>query len=91
MAEFDMTQALQEAQMLAEQRHSEIMRLRRANDDMLAALENIIAREDKAWMPMRAFRSEQQAELDEVRHEVWQEAADIARAAIADAKGPRND
>ena len=46
------------------------------------ALKEIIAREDKAWMPMRAFRSEHQVELDEAKHEAWTAAADIARKAL---------
>ena len=51
-------------------------------ETMEAALREIIEREDKAWMPMRVFRSEHQAELDDAKHEAWSEAADIARAAL---------
>ena len=64
-----------------------VVALEAQRDELLAALEEIVAREDKAWKPMRVFRSEHQAELDDVRHEVWQEAADMARAAIANARG----
>lgn len=54
-------------------------------DVMEAALREIIDREDKAWMPMRVFRSEHQVELDEAKHEAWTEAADIARSALGEA------
>ena len=59
----------------------------RREEILVGALREIIEREDKAWMPVRAFRSEEQAELDDVRFEVWQECADIARTALATLKG----
>ncbi len=48
------------------------------------ALREIIAKADKAWMPVRCFRSEEQAELDDAKHEAWEAAADIAKAALAE-------
>lgn len=52
------------------------------------ACQQIIAQENKAWMPMRAFRSEEQTALDEAKHEAWIDAADIARAALASTSEP---
>lgn len=68
-----------------EQRDRDYMEAEQAADrtaKLEAALREIIAREDKAWMPMRAFRSEHQVDLDEAKHEAWTAAADIARKAL---------
>ena len=46
------------------------------------ALREIIAREDKAWMPMRLYRTAEQASLDDAAHDAWMEAAQIASAAL---------
>lgn len=56
--------------------------LEEENRRMREALKEIIEREDRAWMPMRVFRSEHESELDDARHETWTLAADIARAAL---------
>lgn len=52
------------------------------------ALEEIIRREHKAWKPMQVFRSDEEVALDEARHETWTEAAEILRAALAEADEP---
>jgi len=48
----------------------------------------IIAREDKAWMPVRAYRTAEEAEVDDVRNETWTKAADISRAALTEEPSP---
>lgn len=51
--------------------------------EVVEALREIIRRENKSWMPVQAFRSDDEVALDDVRHEVWIEAANIARSALA--------
>lgn len=50
--------------------------------ELEAALKEIIRREDKAWNPVRVFRSGEEEARDDAVHEAWIEAADIARAAL---------
>ena len=76
MAEFDMHEALHDAQMLAEKRHSEIMRLRRVNYDLIAALEDIATHRERVDPIAGALPTDTP---DKLRN--------IARAAIATAKG----
>lgn len=51
--------------------------------EVVEALEEIIRREDKAWKPMKGTRSDDEEALDDTKHEVWMEAAEIARAALS--------
>lgn len=44
--------------------------------ELLAEFER---RTERAWMPMRVFRTNEEAAADEVRHEVWQEATELVR------------
>jgi hypothetical protein len=39
----------------------------------------LIAIENKEWKPFQCFRSEEQFEKDEIRHEMASEIADLAR------------
>jgi hypothetical protein len=48
-------------------------------DILVDGLNELLRLKEKAWMPVRCFRSEVQAELDDVRYEVWDKVADIAK------------
>lgn len=57
----------------------------RADDaqEMREALQVIVRIEDREWKPMQVYRSDEQVARDEARHDLAQEIADIARAALA--------
>jgi len=46
-------------------------------NDFTDLLKEFERRADDAWKPMRVFRSEQEAEMDEIRREVWEQARDL--------------
>jgi hypothetical protein len=57
--------------------------LRASRDELVQALEEIEAIENREWKPMRVFRSDEQVARDEARHDLACEIAGIARAALA--------
>jgi hypothetical protein len=59
-----------------------IASLRQSRDELLEALKEIEAIEDREWKPMQVFRSDEQVARDEARHDLACEIAGIARAAI---------
>jgi hypothetical protein len=63
----------------------EVAALRASRDELLEALKEIEAIEDREWKPMQVFRSDEQVARDEARHDLACEIAGIARAAIKNA------
>ena len=59
-------------------------RLESERDAVTEALRDIIAAAERAWMPVQVFRGDDEVARDDIRHEMAQELADIARKALAD-------
>ena len=64
----------------------QVNELEAERDRLREALQEIQRRSKAAWKPCRVTRSEDEADLDEIKHGVWQEAAEIADAALKPAE-----